>query len=688
MLHGVARSTETAATRWVAVGSWTRPAAGSSEGRARLLIAPNWAAKPRGLGNLGHHVGPVEYHLSMVASEHRDLRPAIGDYAFLSDCHSVALVSRHGSIDWCCMPRVDSASVFARILDQSRGGYCTLSPSEDDASARRRYLDDTLVLETTFRTPSGEAKVLDCFVMHEGGKSDPHRQLLRIVEGVRGRMELSLRVAARLDYGEVRPWLRHRGRGVWSAMGGDDALVIWADCELTSDGDHDLAATFEVRSGQRAYLSLTYAEPASLDDQPLDPLSPSELDARLEATIAWWKHWAVEVDLDSSDGPAVRRSAIVLKGLTNAPTGAIAAAATTSLPEVPGGSRNWDYRFSWVRDSVFAVQALTALGAEAEADGFRRFIERSAAGSVESLQIIYGVAGARRLTERTLDHLEGFEGAQPVRIGNAAATQVQNDVYGEIVDLSWRWHERGHSPDDDYWRFLLQLVDKAAEVWSEPDRGLWEMRGEPRHFVHSKVMCWSALDRGLRLAKECLRPAPTRRWAAVAAEIKESVEADGFDAARGVFVQAYGTTDLDAALLLLPGGGFLDYDDSRMMSTTDAIRTELDDGGGLLRRYRAPDALEGEEGAFVACSFWLAECLARQGRGNEAREVFDRASLASSDLGLYSEEYNTQKNQLLGNFPQALSHLSHIAAAVALADGAGRTSRVGPSRDAAHKRAR
>ena len=581
------------------------------------------------------------------------------------------------------MPGGDSASVFARILDHC-GGYCTLSPSEDDASARRRYLDDTLVLETTFRTPSGEAKVLDCFVMHEGGKSDPHRQLLRIVEGVRGVWSF-LRVAARLDYGEVRPWLHHRGRGVWSAVGGDD--------DSSSGGlrAHQRRRSRRPRGNLRGPERATGVPVVDLcrtglaRRRTVGPAQPSELDARLEATIAWWKHWAVDVDLDSSDRPAARRSAIVLKGLTNAPTGAIAAAATTSLPEVPGGSRNWAYRFSWVATRS-SRQALTALGAEAEADGFRRFIERSAAGSVESLQIIYGVAGARRLTERTLDHLEGFEGAQPVRIGNAAATQVQNDVYGEIVDLSWRWHERGHPPDDDYWRFLLQLVDKAAEVWSEPDRGLWEMQGEPRHFVHSKVMCWSALDRGLRLAKECLRSAPTRRWAAVAAEIKESVEADGFDAVRGVFVQAYGTTDLDAALLLLPGVGFLDYDDSRMMSTTDAIRTELDDGGGLLRRYRAPDALEGEEGAFVACSFWLAECLARQGRGTEARKVFDRASLASSDLGLYSEEYNTQKNQLLGNFPQALSHLSHIAAAVALADGSGRTSRVGPSRDAAHKR--
>jgi GH15 family glucan-1,4-alpha-glucosidase len=609
-------------------------------------------------------------------STHRAPHPAIGDYAFLSDCHSVALVSRAGSIDWCCMPRVDSASIFARILDYDRGGYCLLGPTDTGASAQRRYLDDTLIVETTFRTGTGEAKVLDCFAMREGGKTDPHRQLLRIVEGVRGHMELSLRLAARLDYGEVRPWLRHRGKGVWSAMGGDDAFVIWSDFELQSDGDHDLVATFDVQAGTRAYLSLSYVEPAWLDDDPPEPLSPTELDSRLEATVSWWQHWASDLKIDSSDGPAARRSAIVLKGLTNAPTGAIAAAATTSLPETPGGGRNWDYRLSWVRDSVFAVQALTALGPEAEAGGFRRFIERSAAGSVDSLQIVYGVAGNRRLSERTLDHLEGFEGAKPVRIGNAAASQVQNDVYGEIIDLSWRWHLRGYSPDDDYWRFLLQLVDRAAEVWNQPDRGLWEMRGEPRHFVHSKVMCWSALDRGIRLAEQCLRPAPTRRWASVARAIKESVESDGFDADRGVFVQAYGTVDLDAALLLMPGVGFLEYDDPRMVATTNAIRTDLDDGGGLLRRYGSDDALDGQEGAFVACSFWLAECLARQGRGSEAREVFDRTSLASSDLGLYSEEYDTEGAVLLGNYPQALSHLSHIAAAVALVEGADRTATV------------
>ena len=593
--------------------------------------------------------------------------PAISDYAFLSDCHSVALLSRNGSIDWCCMPRIDSASCFARILDAQRGGFFQIAPTDAAATSSRRYLDESLIVETTFSSGGGEVHVLDAFVMREGGKDWPHRQLLRIVEGVRGRMELAVTVAPRLDYGAIRPWLHDHGQNVWSVIGGDAAFVIGADTELTRDGDHDLVATLDVPAGSRVRLSMTYIDPAELDARAPQPLQPQELDARFDETIAWWAEWSSHVHLEGPDGAAAVRSAIVLKGLTNAPTGAVAAAPTTSLPESPGGSRNWDYRLSWVRDSSFTTRALAELGGVAEAQGFRRFIQRSAAGSAESLQIVYGIGGARRLTEFTLDHLEGWRGASPVRIGNAAATQVQNDVYGELLDLSWRWHRRGHSPDDDYWRFLLQLVDRAAEMWSVPDQGLWEMRGEPRHFVHSKVMCWSALDRGIRLAEECLRQAPTRRWRKTRDEIRASVEADGFDEGRGTFVQAYGSSDLDAALLLLPTVEFLAWDDPRMVSTADVLADALDDGSGLLYRYDSADELDGREGVFVACTFWLAECLARQGRREQARAVFDRATLTCNDLGLYSEEYDSKGSQQLGNFPQALSHLSHISAAVALA---------------------
>jgi GH15 family glucan-1,4-alpha-glucosidase len=421
----------------------------------------------------------------MIAERYRP----IGDYALLSDCHSVALVSREGSIDWCCMPRVDSASVFGRLLDADRGGFCSIRVDED-VPVSRRYLDGGLVLETTFRGPSGEARLLDCFTMRRGGAHQPYRQLLRVIEGVRGWLPFQFHAAIRFDYGEVQPWVKRRGVGVYTAIGGNDGLLVSSDVDLERADQHDIRATVNVRAGQRLHFSMEYRPAEALDHAGVHGPGTEELDARLEETLAWWRRWSEQIRLDSPDAPAARRSAVVLKGLQNAPTGAIAAAPTTSLPESRDGERNWDYRYSWVRDSAFTVRSLAALGLDAEADGFRRFIERSAAGSTENLQIAYGVSGERRLTELVVDGLEGYQGIGPVRVGNAAAKQNQLDVYGELLDLAWRWHQRGRSPDDDYWRFLLELVDAAAERWQEPDRGLWELRGRPRHFVHSKVMCW------------------------------------------------------------------------------------------------------------------------------------------------------------------------------------------------------
>ncbi|MBV9410815.1 MAG: glycoside hydrolase family 15 protein [Acidimicrobiia bacterium] len=601
----------------------------------------------------------------------KDPYPPIGDYGLIGDCHSVALVSRTGSIDWACPRRFDAGSCFARILDWENGGHFSISPTQDVEASERAYVEDTMVLTTTFRTAEGECILYDCLAMRSGGAVKPRRELLRIVEGVRGRVELKARMSARFDYGEVKPWIRHHGHRLYSAIGGDDALVVATDIELERVDEHDLEATFTVGAGERVRISIRAARPENIDPSPPDPPSPEDLDERLEETMKWWQRWAKQGRLDGPDGPAAIRSALVLKALTNAPTGAIAAAATTSLPEAVGAARNWDYRYCWIRDSQFTVRSLRELGFEKEADGLRRFVERSAAGSVENLQIMYGVGGERRLVELELPHLEGYKRSSPVRIGNAAAQQLQLDVYGYLLDLAWAWHQMGSSPEDDYWRFLVTLVDAAAERWKEPDSGIWEMRGEPRHFVHSKAMCWVAVDRGVLLAEDCMRRAPTKRWKATRDEIKHELETKGFDSDANTFRQSYGSTDVDAALLLLPNFGFIPYDDPRMVGTTDAVRRELDAGGGLLLRYKGHDSLEGSEGTFLACSFWLVECLAHQGRMEDAREVFERAAGTANDLGLFSEEVDVKDGSLLGNFPQGISHFSHVAAAVALARQSG-----------------
>jgi GH15 family glucan-1,4-alpha-glucosidase len=362
----------------------------------------------------------------------------------------------------------------------------------------------------------------------------------------------------------------------------------------------------------------------------------------------------------------MRRSAIILKGLTHAPTGAIAAAATASLPESIGGTRNWDYRYSWIRDSYFTVRSLVQLGYVDEADGFRRFVERTAAGSADEVQVLFGLGGERRLFERTLEGIEGYRQSRPVRIGNAAENQLQLDVYGELLGLAWIWHQQGRSPDDDYWEFLVSLVNRAAREWIYPDQGIWEMRGRPRHFVHSKAMCWSALDRGIRLAQDTGRNAPLEAWRTERRKIRQAIEERGYDEQRGVFTQAFNIPGMDAALLLLPTTGFVDYKDQRMRRTADAIREALEEDG-LLRRYaHGSDGIQDREESFCCCSFWLAECLAHQGRLAEARRVFERALGVGNDLGIYAEAFDPRSGRMLGNFPQGLTHLSLIAAAVAI----------------------
>lgn len=592
--------------------------------------------------------------------------PSIGDYALIGDCHSAALVSMSGSIDWCCMPRMDAGSLFGRMLDADRGGYCQIALTNGSPPSARRYLDDTLVLETSLAGEGGDGRIIDCLTMREGGARDPHNQLLRVVECDRGLLELEVELIPRFDYGGARPWLRRYAPYVYSAVGGDDGLAIYCDRELEMVGHHDLRGTVTLRAGERMRLSLVFVRPEVLEDNPPQPFDADVLDGRLDETIAWWRRWSDQAkDLPGPEAAGTRRSAVVLKAMQYAATGAIVAAPTTSLPEVEGGERNWDYRYSWVRDSVFSARSLADLGFEDEAEGFRRFVQRSSAGSAEDLRIAYGIGGERRLTETELD-LDGWRGSRPVRIGNAASGQLQLDSLGELLNLTWNWHRRGHSPDDDLWRFLVTLVDTAAERWAEPDAGIWEWRADEQHFVHSKAMCWSALDKGLRLAEECMRKAPERRWRKARDEVREAVESKGFDKKRGTFVQAFGSDALDSAVLLLPGFDFIEWDDERMVSTVDVLREELDDGHGLLLRYAADDGMEGQEGAFLACSFWLVECLARQRRIEEAQAVFDRAVATANDLGLFAEEYASEAGEPIGNFPQGLSHLSHIAAAVAL----------------------
>jgi GH15 family glucan-1,4-alpha-glucosidase len=397
--------------------------------------------------------------------------------------------------------------------------------------------------------------------------------------------------------------------------------------------------------------------------------SAAGVDARADGTIAWWRRWSARCQLEPPLRAPALRSAMVLRSLIDPRTGALVAAPTTSLPEDPGGRRNWDYRYSWVRDSSFAVRALGDLGFEAEADRFRRFVERSAAGSASELQVLYGVGGERWVPELTLG-LAGYAGSRPVRVGNRAARQFQLDIYGEIMDLAWQWHRRGGSPQPDYQRFLMGVVDQVLDRWTEPDRGMWEVRGDPQHFVHSKAMCWVTVDRGIALARDLQLDVPVERWIEQRDRIRERVETDGYDRSRGVFRRAFGDRELDAALLLLPAYGFVAYDDPRMVRTTDAIRDQLD-RDGLILRYRSDDGLSGPEGAFVACTFWLATCLAAQGRLDEAHDAFERASATANDVGLFAEEFDHTAGVQLGNFPQALTHLAHIGAATALSRARG-----------------
>ncbi len=592
-------------------------------------------------------------------------QPPISDYGYISDCHSSALISKSGSIDWCCMPRIDSPSCFGRIIDWKKGGYCQILPVEN-FKITRQYLDGTMVLLSKFITNKGEAKIYDFFPMKRGGIFKPYQQILRIIEGVKNEVEMIVDIVPRFDYGSIKPWIKPYKRTSFSILGGSQGLLISSNIDLQLKNPHRLIATLTTKPSTRFYLSILFGNPEELDNLYIEVPSIDELDFRLEETKLWWQTWSQKGKYQGPYAKLLKRSALVLKSLSNAQTGAIAAAATTSLPEELGGIRNWDYRYSWIRDSYFSVHSLIHLGFVKEADNFRRFIERSSHSDPKGLQTLFGVYGEKRLQEYCLE-LEGYCGSKPVRIGNFAAKQLQLCMYGLLLDLAWDWHVLGSSPDNEYWLFLKKTVNLVLKIWQHPDSSIWEMRGAPRHFVYSKMLCWVALDRSIKMARDLNKKVPIIKWENERDKVRREIEEKGYNKKEGVFIQAFDFNVMDSSLLLLPLFGFIDYNDKRMVRTVNKIIEELEIAGLLLRYPRNNDQLPGDEGVFLASTFWLVNCLAMQGQKKEAKKYFNNAIATCNDLGLFSEEYNIHSKIMLGNFPQGFTHLSLILAAMALA---------------------
>ena len=596
-----------------------------------------------------------------------DFQP-IADYGLLADCNSAALLSRDGSIDWLCMPRYDSPSVFARILDPD-AGHWSIRPA-GDYEMTRRYLPATLVVETTFTTASGTVRLVDAMTFSEGqrhhdlGYDAPH-ELLRLVEGVEGTVELELELAPRGEYGLVRPLFRQVEDG-GRTFGGPNQIAVSAGVP-TEVAESTMRARFAVSAGEQVGFGLHWA---AVESPAPMPCPPERVAARIEDTVEGWRSWEAEHDI--YEGPhreLVRLSSRVLKGLSYRPTGAIVAAPTCSLPETVGGERNWDYRYAWIRDASLTLEALYIGACSDEAEDFVSFMTSSAGGRAGegSLQIMYGIGGEHDLSERTLPHLRGWRDSAPVRVGNGAWGQTQLDVYGELLNALDLYRERLGELHPEIQQFVADLADTAARRWTEKDAGMWEMRGEPRHHLSSKVLCWTALDRAIKLAPALGEHARVEAWTAERDRIREAVLTRGWSEKRGAFVQHYGSDVLDASLLLMPLTKFIAPKDPRWLRTLDAIGRELV-ADSLVYRYNAeasPDGLQGEEGTFSICTFWYVEALARAGRVDEARLAFEKMLTYANHLGLYSEEIGPS-GEALGNFPQAFTHLSLISAAVNL----------------------
>ena len=604
-----------------------------------------------------------------MESKRPDYRP-VADYGLLADCNSAALVDRHGSIDWLCLPRYDSAAVLSRILDPS-AGHWSIRPT-DPFATERRYLPGTLVIETTFSTETGRVRLTDAMAFAQGQRShdlgyDAPHELLRSVEAIEGSVALTMELAPRPEFGLYPPLIRVLDDGARS-FGGQSPLRLRAGVPIEVDERSTIRSAFMVGESDSVGFALRWL-PVEAQEPP-QPTDPADVPARIEDTAEAWRSWGAEHDIyEGAHRDLVRHSARVLKGLTFRPTGAIVAAPTTSLPETVGGERNWDYRFSWIRDSSLTIEALYIGACSNEAEEFVSFMTSSAGGRAGegSLQIMYGIGGEHDLTERELSHLRGWRDSAPVRVGNGAWGQVQLDVYGELLNSLWLYRERLGALHPEIQAFAADLADTAAERWGERDQGMWEMRGEPRHHLSSKVLCWTALDRAVRLAPHLGEYAKAEEWAATRDEIKAAVLTRGWSQALGAYAQSFDSDELDAAQLLMPILGFLPAGDERMRATIEAIAAGLTEDG-LVLRYRNEeglnaDGLTGEEGTFVICSFWLVSALAKAGETKRAEQLFDELAGYANDLGLLAEEIDTQNDEQLGNFPQAFSHIGLITAA-------------------------
>jgi GH15 family glucan-1,4-alpha-glucosidase len=574
----------------------------------------------------------------------------IEDYAIIGNGETIALVGRDGSIDWLGFPRFDSAACFSALLGDPDCGRWRIAPQDEPMRSTRNYRGDTLILETDFETQSGAVRIVD-FLTRRGGASD----IVRRVRGLRGTVAMRVELLVRFEYGSIIPWVSRRDDGGLQFVAGPDRLILDTKVELRGEGFRTIGE-FEVGAGDEVDFVLTWS-PSFRSVPPR-----LRIDEALSAAQAYWARWATPFKPPRKWSAAVMRSLVVLKALAHWETGGIVAAATTSLPEKIGGERNWDYRFCWLRDATFTLYALIGAGFLSEAEAWRQWLLRAVAGAPDDLQIMYGVAGERRLTEYEVSWLPGYEGSRPVRIGNAAAGQLQLDVYGEVLDALYVGRCAGLADDGASWALECNLVAHLETIWKEPDEGLWEVRGGRQHFTHSKVMAWVAFDRAVRTAEEFGLEGPLDRWRGIRDEIHAQVCERGFDVARNAFVQSYGSSTLDASLLLIPMVGFLPASDPRVQGTLAAIERHLM-RGGLVLRYdtgEVADGLPPGEGMFLACSFWLADNYVLQGRRDEAEALFDRLLALRNDLGLLAEQYDPIGRRQLGNFPQALSHLALV----------------------------